>query len=152
VSKSSGNPLLRSFICLHPICLIVVCLNHGITTSRRLRHTDYISILDSEWPTVKSGLEAKVNGWLGGSRLRLGSCRGNPSNSRAHSSSMLPPCIGERQANPPVQVRKSRVKMQRLKIRCHIEEDQAALTMLIPLFQPSECMVVFSQCRVNLCQ
>lgn len=32
--------------------------NHMITASGRIRHTDYFSILDSEWPDVKSRLQA----------------------------------------------------------------------------------------------
>jgi RimJ/RimL family protein N-acetyltransferase len=34
--------------------------NHMITSSGRLRHTVYFSILDSEWPKVKQGLEEKL--------------------------------------------------------------------------------------------
>jgi RimJ/RimL family protein N-acetyltransferase len=34
--------------------------NHMITASGRIRHTVYFSILDSEWPDVKAGLEAKL--------------------------------------------------------------------------------------------
>jgi N-acetyltransferase len=34
--------------------------NHMITSSGRLRHTVYYSILDTEWPAVKSRLEGKV--------------------------------------------------------------------------------------------
>jgi RimJ/RimL family protein N-acetyltransferase len=34
--------------------------NHMITSSGRLRHTVYFSILDSEWPVVKRGLEDKL--------------------------------------------------------------------------------------------
>jgi RimJ/RimL family protein N-acetyltransferase len=34
--------------------------NHMITASGRIRHTVYFSILDSEWPEVKAGLEAKL--------------------------------------------------------------------------------------------
>ena len=35
--------------------------NHMITASGRIRHTVYFSILDSEWPTVKARLEAKLH-------------------------------------------------------------------------------------------
>ena len=34
--------------------------NHMITANGRIRHTVYFSILDSEWPEVKSRLEAKL--------------------------------------------------------------------------------------------
>jgi RimJ/RimL family protein N-acetyltransferase len=34
--------------------------NHMITASGRLRHSAYYSILDSEWPAVKHGLEEKL--------------------------------------------------------------------------------------------
>ena len=34
--------------------------NHMITSSGRIRHTVYFSIIDSEWPEVKSKLEAKM--------------------------------------------------------------------------------------------
>jgi RimJ/RimL family protein N-acetyltransferase len=34
--------------------------NHMITASGRIRHTVYFSILDSEWPAVKTRLEAKL--------------------------------------------------------------------------------------------
>src|SRR6266705_2458746 len=34
--------------------------NHMITASGRVRHTVYFSIIDSEWPAVKAGLEAKL--------------------------------------------------------------------------------------------
>src|SRR6266702_3690884 len=34
--------------------------NHMITASGRVRHTVYFSIIDSEWPEVKAGLEAKL--------------------------------------------------------------------------------------------
>src|SRR6266481_8097307 len=34
--------------------------NHMITASGRIRHTVYLSILDSEWPAVKARLEAKL--------------------------------------------------------------------------------------------
>jgi RimJ/RimL family protein N-acetyltransferase len=33
---------------------------HMVTWSGRLRHTVYYSVLDSEWPAVKAGLEAKL--------------------------------------------------------------------------------------------
>ena len=35
--------------------------NHMITAGGRIRHTVYFSILDSEWPSVKARLEAKLN-------------------------------------------------------------------------------------------
>jgi RimJ/RimL family protein N-acetyltransferase len=35
--------------------------NHMVTSSGRIRHTVYFSIIDSEWPAVKSRLEAKLN-------------------------------------------------------------------------------------------
>jgi len=35
--------------------------NHMVTASGRIRHTVYFSIIDSEWPAVKAGLEAKLN-------------------------------------------------------------------------------------------
>lgn len=35
--------------------------NHMITASGRIRHTVYFSIVDSEWPSVKARLEAKLN-------------------------------------------------------------------------------------------
>src|SRR5579864_8247152 len=35
--------------------------NHMITASGRIRHTVYFSILDTEWPSVKARLEAKLN-------------------------------------------------------------------------------------------
>ena len=35
--------------------------NHMITSSGRIRHTVYFSIIDSEWPGVKAHLEAKLN-------------------------------------------------------------------------------------------
>ncbi|HEV1993871.1 MAG TPA: GNAT family protein [Candidatus Acidoferrum sp.] len=35
--------------------------NHMITASGRLRHTVYYSILDAEWPAVKSRLEEKLS-------------------------------------------------------------------------------------------
>ena len=34
--------------------------NHMITASGRIRHTVYFSIIDSEWPSVKAELEAKL--------------------------------------------------------------------------------------------
>ncbi len=34
--------------------------NHIITASGRIRHTVYFSIIDSEWPAVKAGLEASL--------------------------------------------------------------------------------------------
>jgi RimJ/RimL family protein N-acetyltransferase len=36
--------------------------NHMITASGRIRHTVYFSIVDSEWPTVKTPLEAMLQG------------------------------------------------------------------------------------------
>ncbi|MDT7541393.1 MAG: N-acetyltransferase [Acidobacteriota bacterium] len=35
--------------------------NHMITSTGRIRHTTYFSIIDSEWPSVKSDLEAKLS-------------------------------------------------------------------------------------------
>ncbi len=35
--------------------------NHMITASGRIRHSIYFSIIDSEWPEVKSRLEEKLN-------------------------------------------------------------------------------------------
>jgi RimJ/RimL family protein N-acetyltransferase len=35
--------------------------NHMITANGRIRHTVYFSILDSEWPTVRAGLESRLN-------------------------------------------------------------------------------------------
>ena len=35
--------------------------NHMITSSGRLRHSVYFSIVDSEWPTVKARLESLLN-------------------------------------------------------------------------------------------
>lgn len=35
--------------------------NHMITASGRIRHSVYFSIIDSEWPAVKLGIEAKLN-------------------------------------------------------------------------------------------
>lgn len=35
--------------------------NHMITSSGRLRHSVYFSIIDSEWPVVKESLEKKLN-------------------------------------------------------------------------------------------
>ncbi len=37
--------------------------NHMITASGRIRHTVYFSIIDSEWPAVKAGLEAKLRSY-----------------------------------------------------------------------------------------
>ena len=34
--------------------------NHMITANGRIRHTVYFSIIDSEWPGVKAGLETKL--------------------------------------------------------------------------------------------
>jgi N-acetyltransferase len=34
--------------------------NHMMTASGRIRHTVYFSIIDSEWPAVKAGLETKL--------------------------------------------------------------------------------------------
>ncbi|HLZ91663.1 MAG TPA: GNAT family protein [Candidatus Acidoferrum sp.] len=34
--------------------------NHMITASGRIRHTVYFSVIESEWPEVKAGLEAKL--------------------------------------------------------------------------------------------
>jgi RimJ/RimL family protein N-acetyltransferase len=34
--------------------------NHMITASERIRHSVYYSIIDSEWPEIKAGLEAKL--------------------------------------------------------------------------------------------
>jgi RimJ/RimL family protein N-acetyltransferase len=35
--------------------------NHMITSSGRVRHTVYFSVVDAEWPEVKARLEAKLN-------------------------------------------------------------------------------------------
>ncbi|HKV64196.1 MAG TPA: GNAT family protein [Candidatus Acidoferrum sp.] len=35
--------------------------NHMVTSSGRIRHTAYFSIIDSEWPAVKARLEEKLN-------------------------------------------------------------------------------------------
>jgi RimJ/RimL family protein N-acetyltransferase len=35
--------------------------NHMITASGRIRHSAYYSIIDSEWPAVKTRLESKLN-------------------------------------------------------------------------------------------
>jgi RimJ/RimL family protein N-acetyltransferase len=35
--------------------------NHMITSTGRVRHTVYFSIIDSEWPAAKAHLEAKLN-------------------------------------------------------------------------------------------
>jgi RimJ/RimL family protein N-acetyltransferase len=37
--------------------------NHMITATGRLRHSAYFSIINSEWPTVKNGLEAKLDAY-----------------------------------------------------------------------------------------
>jgi RimJ/RimL family protein N-acetyltransferase len=34
--------------------------NHMITQSGRIRHTVYLSIIDSEWPAIKANLQAKL--------------------------------------------------------------------------------------------
>lgn len=34
--------------------------NHMVTANGRIRHTVYFSIIDSEWPAVKAGLETKL--------------------------------------------------------------------------------------------
>jgi RimJ/RimL family protein N-acetyltransferase len=36
--------------------------NHMITSTGRIRHTVYYSIIDSEWPAVKRGLQEKLGG------------------------------------------------------------------------------------------
>jgi len=36
--------------------------NHMITSSGRIRHSVYFSVIDSEWPAVKSRLESMLNG------------------------------------------------------------------------------------------
>jgi RimJ/RimL family protein N-acetyltransferase len=36
--------------------------NHMITSSGRVRHTVYFSVVDSEWPEVKARLERKLHG------------------------------------------------------------------------------------------
>jgi N-acetyltransferase len=36
--------------------------NHMITSSGRVRHTVYFSVIDSEWPEVKGRLERQLNG------------------------------------------------------------------------------------------
>jgi N-acetyltransferase len=36
--------------------------NHMITSTGRIRHTVYFSVIDSEWPEVKSRLQRKLNG------------------------------------------------------------------------------------------
>jgi N-acetyltransferase len=36
--------------------------NHMITSTGRVRHTVYFSVIDSEWPEVKSRLERRLNG------------------------------------------------------------------------------------------
>jgi RimJ/RimL family protein N-acetyltransferase len=35
--------------------------NHMITSSGRIRHSVYFSIIESEWPTVKAQLKAMLN-------------------------------------------------------------------------------------------
>jgi hypothetical protein len=35
-------------------------LNHVITWSGRIRHSVYYSIIDSEWPDVRAGLEKRL--------------------------------------------------------------------------------------------
>src|SRR3984957_17486443 len=35
---------------------------HMMTATGRIRHTVYFSVIDSEWPEVKSRLERKLNG------------------------------------------------------------------------------------------
>jgi RimJ/RimL family protein N-acetyltransferase len=35
--------------------------NHMITSSGRIRHTVYFSIIDSEWPAVRVRLESMLN-------------------------------------------------------------------------------------------
>ena len=35
--------------------------NHIITASGRIRHTVYFSIIDSEWPSIKSALQARLS-------------------------------------------------------------------------------------------
>lgn len=37
-----------------------ICRNHMITSSGRIRHTVYFSVIDSEWPAVKAKLEARL--------------------------------------------------------------------------------------------
>jgi N-acetyltransferase len=37
--------------------------NHMITSTGRIRHTVYFSVIDSEWPAVKGRLEAKLNSY-----------------------------------------------------------------------------------------
>ena len=39
-----------------------VLRNHMIAASGRIRHTVYYSVIDSEWPSVKSELERKLSG------------------------------------------------------------------------------------------
>jgi N-acetyltransferase len=34
--------------------------NHMVTASGRIRHTVYFSVIDTEWPAVKAGLETKL--------------------------------------------------------------------------------------------
>jgi RimJ/RimL family protein N-acetyltransferase len=35
--------------------------NHMLTSSGRIRHTVYFSVIDSEWPGVKAELERRVS-------------------------------------------------------------------------------------------
>lgn len=35
--------------------------NHMITSTGRIRHTVYLSIIDSEWPAIKANLQAKLS-------------------------------------------------------------------------------------------
>ena len=35
--------------------------NHMMTSTGRIRHSVYFSIIDSEWPTVKAALEEKLS-------------------------------------------------------------------------------------------
>jgi hypothetical protein len=76
----------------------------------------------------------------------------NPSNSRAHSSSLLLTIIGERQANPPVQVRKPGVMMDGSEIGNGVKKNQAACAVSVRLLQPSECLIRLAKLRINLCQ
>lgn len=39
--------------------------NHMITASGRIRHSVYFSVIDSEWPGVKAGLEAMLSSYKG---------------------------------------------------------------------------------------
>jgi RimJ/RimL family protein N-acetyltransferase len=36
--------------------------NHVITWTGRIRHSVYYSIIDSEWPDVRAGLEKRLSG------------------------------------------------------------------------------------------